>query len=117
MLASLFKYILKQSVNRYVYILHTQRLRPTSFEREKEREKGLWEEIGWYLDDGSDKLHEEVVLQQVGPVGVNEVDDKALDVRAVLVLIGHDHHFSVASKWKAIIGPIVVLEYILENIT
>ena len=39
-----------------------------------------------YFDDGGDELLEEVVAQQRGPVVVDEVDQKPLDVRPILVL-------------------------------
>ena len=48
------------------------------------------------LDDGSDELLNKVILEQVRPVVVDKVDDKAFDVGAVLVLVGHDHEVSVA---------------------
>ena len=50
------------------------------------------------LDDRSDKLFQEAVIKQGGPVGVNEIDEQTFDVRAVLVLIGHDHHLAVAKR-------------------
>jgi hypothetical protein len=41
------------------------------------------------LDDRGDELaHEVVVPEQRRPVAVDEVDDEALDVRAVVVLVG-----------------------------
>lgn len=39
-----------------------------------------------YLDDGGDELFQEVVAQQRRPVMVDEVDQKALDVGAILIL-------------------------------
>ena len=51
------------------------------------------------LDDGRDELaHEVVVLEQRRPVAVDEVDDEPLDVRAVVVLVGHDHEVAVAQR-------------------
>ena len=47
------------------------------------------------LDNGSDELLEERQPQKLRPVVVDKVDQKALDVRAVLILIGHDHYFAV----------------------
>lgn len=50
------------------------------------------------LDDGRDEDGEELVLriEQFGPEAVEEVDDQALDVRTVRVLVGHDHHVAVS---------------------
>lgn len=46
-------------------------------------------------DGGHELLHEPLVLQQRGPEGVHQVDDEALDVGAVMVLIRHDHHVPI----------------------
>ena len=48
------------------------------------------------LHDGCDELLHKVVSEEVGPVVVDKVDDKPFDVRAVLVLISHDHQPAVA---------------------
>ncbi len=48
------------------------------------------------LNNRRDKLLQEAMSQQVRPVVVDEVDDQALDVGAILVLIGHDHQLAVA---------------------
>jgi len=51
------------------------------------------------LDDRCDELaHEVMVLEQRRPVAVDEVDDQPLDVRAVVVLVGHDHQVPVAQR-------------------
>ena len=50
------------------------------------------------LDDGSDELLHEIIFEQVRPVVVDKVDDEALDVGAVLVLVGHDHEMAVAES-------------------
>ena len=39
-----------------------------------------------------------MVLQQARPVAVEEVDHEPLDVRAVVVLVGHDHQVAVAQR-------------------
>ena len=39
-----------------------------------------------------------MVPEQRRPVAVDEVDDEALDVRAVVVLVGHDHQVAVAQR-------------------
>ena len=62
-----------------------------------------------HLDDGRDELLEEVGLQQVRPVVVEEVDEQALDVRAVLVLVGHDHHVSVAQRLQRVGAHVLLL--------
>ena len=60
------------------------------------------------LDDWSDELLQEAVMQQGGPVGVNEVDEQTFDVRAVLVLIGHDHHLAIAKRAQRV-GRLVLV--------
>lgn len=50
-----------------------------------------------YLHNGSDELlHEVGHAEEGGPKLVDEVDEQALDVRAVVVLVGHDHELAVA---------------------
>lgn len=39
-----------------------------------------WDCLAVYLDDGRDELLQEVVVQQRGPVVVDEVDEKPFDV-------------------------------------
>lgn len=39
-----------------------------------------------YLDDGSDELFQEVVAQQRWPIMMDEVDQQALNVGAILIL-------------------------------
>ncbi len=52
-----------------------------------------------YLDDGSNEFQEEAGdPQQRGEEAVQEVHDEALDVRAVVVLVGHDHEVAVAQR-------------------
>ncbi len=41
---------------------------------------------------------------------VHEVDEETLDVGAVLVLIGHDHHLPVAEALKVVCGQVPVRE-------
>ena len=48
------------------------------------------------LHNGCDELLHKVVSEEVGPVVVDEVDDKSFDVRAVLVLVSHDHQPAIA---------------------
>ena len=47
------------------------------------------------LDNGRDELLQEGELQEGRPVVVDEVDEQALDVGPVLVLIGHDHELAI----------------------
>ena len=49
-----------------------------------------------HLDYWSDKLLHKVMLEKIGPVVVDEVDDKALDVGAILILVGHHHQLPIA---------------------
>jgi len=43
--------------------------------------------IGRYLDDGCDELVDDVVLQQVGPEVLHEVDQQPLDVGPIVILV------------------------------
>jgi len=43
--------------------------------------------IGRYLDDGCDELVDDVVLQQVGPEVLHEVDQQPLDVGPIMILV------------------------------
>jgi hypothetical protein len=50
-----------------------------------------------YLDDWGDELNEEPWnFEQRGVKMVDEVHDKTLDMRSVLILICHDHDVTVA---------------------
>ena len=51
-----------------------------------------------HLHDGCDELLYKVVPEEVGPVVVDKVDDESLDVRAILVLVSHDHQPAVAQR-------------------
>ena len=50
---------------------------------------------GQYLDNRCDELLQEGKFQQRRPVVMDKVDQKTLDMGAVLVLICHDHHFAI----------------------
>lgn len=63
---------------------------------------------GSYFDDRGDELFQKRVLQKGGPVMVEEVDEKALDVRAVLILI---------TKTAANISPGIVCTEVERIIT
>ena len=53
------------------------------------------------LDDWGDEFPQEAVdFKQGRPEMVQEVDDKSLDVRPVVVLIGHDHDVPVAETLR-----------------
>lgn len=49
-----------------------------------------------HLNNRCNKLLHEVVLEKVGPVVMDEVDDESFDVGAVLILISHYHQLPVA---------------------
>ena len=58
------------------------------------------------LDNGRDELHEEAgKLEQTWELNLQEVDEQSLDVRAVMILISHDHEMSVTQS----LGVCVVL--------
>ena len=50
------------------------------------------------------------MLEEVGPVVVEEIDDEAFDVRAIGVLIGHDHDVPVAQALR----PVLILVALLQ---
>ena len=59
---------------------------------------------GARLDDGRDELQQEARHAEQGGVEVvEEVHDEALDVRAVMVLVGHDHEVAVAQLPRAVV--------------
>lgn len=59
---------------------------------------------GARLDDGRDELQQEARhLEQRGVEVVEEVHDEALDVRAVRVLVGHDHEVPIAQLLGALV--------------
>lgn len=47
-------------------------------------------------------------LQHLGPVVMNEVDEKTFDVRSVVILICHDHHFAVTQRLQIIFAQILL---------
>ena len=47
------------------------------------------------LDNWCDEFLHKVLAYELGPVVVDEVDDKSLDVGAVLILICHDHQVTI----------------------
>ena len=49
-----------------------------------------------YLDDRCDELLDKIVLQEIGPEMVDKVDEQPLDVRPILILIGHDHQVTIS---------------------
>lgn len=48
-----------------------------------------------YLHNGCDEFLHKAVADETGPVVVEEVDDKPLNVRAILVLICHDEQLAI----------------------
>ena len=57
-----------------------------------------------HLDDGRDELQQEAVdLEEGGVEVVQKVHDEALDVGAVVVLVGHDHQVPVAQLLRAVV--------------
>ena len=44
-----------------------------------------------------------VYLEEIGPEVMDEVDDETLDVRAVLVLVSHDHQVAVSQTLDRIV--------------
>ncbi len=50
---------------------------------------------------------------EVGPVVMDKVDDEALDVGAILVLIGHDHQFAVVESPQ--LGRVSILLAVLKS--
>ena len=57
-----------------------------------------------HLDDGGDELEQEARhLKQAGVEVVKVVHDQALDVRPVMILIGHDHQVPIAQLLDALV--------------
>lgn len=65
-----------------------------------------------HLHNRSNKLFQERQTGQIWPVTVYEVDKKSLDVRAILILICHDHDVAISQAFKVFFSRIlfVVLE-------
>ena len=49
-----------------------------------------------HLYNGRNELFQEAELEQIRPLMMNKVYDQAFDVRAVVILIGHDHNFAIS---------------------
>ena len=77
-----------------LHIVLCQEIRLGSPDRSPHERVGSGDETN--LHNGCDELLHKVVSEEVGPVVVDKVDDKSFDVRAVLVLISHDHQPAVA---------------------
>ena len=71
-----------------------------------ERKQKYWSVF--YLYNWCDKLFQKGKSQQWWPVGVNEVNKKALDVWTVLILISHNHQFAVTQRLQ-ILNAVVFL--------
>ena len=72
-----------------------------------------------HLDNRGNKLFQKRQACQVWPVTVYEVDQKPLDVRAILILVCHDHDMTISQAFKVFFRCIlfVVLEtYDLDKI-
>ena len=58
-----------------------------------------------YLDDGGDELHQEAgEAQERWEEVVEEVHDQALDVRAIMVLVCHDHQVTIPQGLDRVIA-------------
>ena len=62
-----------------------------------------------HLNDWRDELLYKVLLQQLGPVVMEEVDEESLDVGAVLILICHDHDAAVAQRLQRLDRCVLLL--------
>ena len=74
-----------------------------------QRIKGLRLGAFGHLDDGCDEFFNKWKFQQTGPIVVNEIYQEPLDVGAVLILIGHDHHFAITQAFQIFNGLIFFL--------
>ena len=50
------------------------------------------------------------MLEEVGPVVVEEIDDEAFDVGAIGVLVGHDHDVPVAQALRSVLILVALLQ-------
>ena len=53
------------------------------------------------------------MLEQIRPVVVNEVDEQAFDMGAVLILICHDHDFTVAQLFHTL--WVIIFLFVLQS--
>ena len=53
--------------------------------------------------DGGDKLLQEVEFQQRGPEHLEKIDDQSFDMRAIIILIRHDHELSITQRRHIIV--------------
>ena len=66
--------------------------------------------FGSDFDDWGDKLLNDRVTDHVWPKIMQKIDDKAFDVRAVNILICHDHQFPVAQAVQIFVLIVLSLE-------
>ncbi len=71
-----------------------------------ESEEGLHLVAVGGFDNGRHELFEEAsMFEEAGPEEVDEIDDKSLYVRAICVLIGHDHQTPITETFDFIVFP------------
>ena len=49
-----------------------------------------------YLEDRGDEHFDVVMFEEIRPFVMDEIDHETFDMTTVLILISHDHQFSVA---------------------
>ncbi len=57
------------------------------------------------------------MLEQIGPLKMNEVYDKTFDVGTIVILICHDHNFTIAKTLHGIFGLVLFFEVQANNLT
>lgn len=53
--------------------------------------------------------------EKAGPVKLDEVDQKTFDVRAILILISHNHQTTVAERLQILFSVVLSLELQTED--
>jgi len=63
-----------------------------------------------YLDDGSDEFFEKLFVAnyEIWPEEMDEVNQEALDVRSIVVLICHDHDRAVPKGLQVLTGDVLL---------
>ena len=63
-----------------------------------------------YLDDGGDELFEELLVphNEIWPEEMDEVNQEALDVRPIVVLIRHDHDRAIAKGLQVLTSDVLL---------
>ncbi len=56
-----------------------------------------------------------IILQQRWPQMMHEIDEQSLDMRSIMILIGHEHHVGVAQSVQRFRGGVGFAEFETEE--